>query len=189
VAVLPIYVYDQPVLRKKARPVKQPDEHFRRLSEDMFETMYKANGLGLAATQVGSLYRLLVLDLSGSEGYPEFPPTVMINPEVLHESGSSVMEEGCLSLPDLREDVERPEQIVVRYRDLAFQQNEVEAHGLFARAVLHELDHLDGVLFIDRIGTIKRKLLRGRLNKMKKGEIEVPYPVVTAQRESVARTE
>jgi peptide deformylase len=155
----------------------------------MFETMYKANGLGLAATQVGSLHRLFVLDLSGSEGFPDFVPTVMLNPEVLRESGASVKEEGCLSLPELHEEVERPEQIVVRYRDLAFQQHEVEAGGLFARAILHELDHLDGVLFIDRIGTIKRKLLRGRLNKMKKGEIEVPYPVVMGQGEPVSRSE
>jgi peptide deformylase len=178
-SILPIYIYNQSVLRKKAKPIRQADDSLKRLAGDMLETMHQASGIGLAANQVGSLQRVIVVDLSGMEEYPGFRPLAMLNPEVVSEEGSWVMEEGCLSIPDIREEVERAEKIRVRFRDLEYNQGEMEADGMLARVILHEIDHLDGILFIDHIGAVKRKLLRGRLNKLDRGEVEVNYPVVT----------
>ena len=192
-AILPIYTYNQPVLRKKAKLVKSVDEEFIKLVENMFDTMHTANGIGLAANQVGSLQRVLVVDISdvvkekeesgkldGEEIPPEAKaPLVMINAVVVLEEGTFVMEEGCLSIPEIREEVKRAEAIQVKYKDLKMREKELFADGLLARVILHEIDHLNGVLFIDRLGKMKQKLLKGRLNKISKGEIEVSYPVVT----------
>lgn len=178
-SVLPIYTIDQPVLRKKAKPVRKMDETLATLAGDMIETMRKANGIGLAANQVGVLHRIIVVDLSGMEEEKDFTPMVLINPEVYHEEGKWVMEEGCLSIPDVREDVERAEVIRVRYKDLEFNDHDEEFAGLLARVILHETDHLEGILFFDHLNALKRKLLRGRLNKIRKGEIEVNYPIVS----------
>ncbi len=192
-AVLPIYTYNQSVLRKKAKPVKSVGEQLSKFVEDMFETMHKANGIGLAATQVGLVQRVIVVDLSdvvkereqsGEGNGGDFPPEaraplVMINPEVVHEDGRLVMEEGCLSIPDIREEVDRADAIRVRYKDLQMKDRELAADGLFGRVILHEIDHLDGVLFIDHLSKVKQKLLRGRLNKIRRGEVETSYPIVT----------
>ncbi len=192
-AILPIYTYNQPVLRKKAKPVKSVDEEFIRFVEDMFETMHTANGIGLAANQVGSLRRVIVVDItdvmkekegSGGENGEDIPPEakaplVMLNPEVVGEAGEWVMEEGCLSIPDIREEVERAEAIRVKYKDLEMNDKELLADGLLGRVILHEIDHLNGVLFIDRLSKVKQKLLKGRLNKIRKGEMETSYPIVT----------
>ncbi|MGB2958398.1 MAG: peptide deformylase [Bacteroidota bacterium] len=175
-SVLPIFVFDQPVLRKKAKTVRRVDET---LARDMLETMQKANGIGLAANQVGSLQRVIVVDISGMEETREVPPMVMLNPVVVEEEGCWLMEEGCLSIPDIREEVERAEKIRVRFRDLEFAEREIEADGLLGRVILHEVDHLNGVLFFDYIGSVKRKLLHGRLNKLRRGDFEVAYPVVS----------
>jgi peptide deformylase len=190
--MLPIYTYNQPVLRKKAKLVKAIDDGFVNFVDDMIETMHKANGIGLAANQVGSLQRVLVVDVSevlkekeesGNIASDEIPPEarsplVMINPAILLGEGELVMEEGCLSIPDIREEVKRPEAIQVKYKDLKMQENELFADGLLARVIQHEIDHLNGVLFIDHLGKMKQKLLKGRLNKIRKGEIEVSYPIV-----------
>ena len=178
-SVLPIYTIDQPVLRKKARPVRKLDDALVTLAGDMIETMRKANGIGLAANQVGVLHRIIAIDLSAMEETKDFSPMVLINPEVYHEEGKWVMEEGCLSIPDVREDVERAEVIRVRYKDLEFNDHDEEFAGLPARVILHETDHLDGILFYDHLNALKRKLLRGRLNKIRRGEIEVNYPIVS----------
>ncbi len=178
-SVLPIFVLDQSVLRKKAKPVRHVDGTLATLARDMLETMQKANGIGLAANQVGSLQRIIVVDISGMEESSEVPSIVMVNPAVVEEEGCWSMEEGCLSIPDIREEVERAERIRVRFRDLEFAEKEMEADGLLGRVILHEIDHLNGVLFIDRIGSVKRKLLRGRLNKLRRGDFEVAYPVVS----------
>jgi peptide deformylase len=192
-AILPIYTYNQSVLRKKAKPVKKADDELARFVDDMFETMHKANGIGLAANQVGSLQRVIVIDVSGmgqdeedttEEEDAEVPPEAkapfaMINPVVIQGIGEWTMEEGCLSIPDIREEVNRVEAIQVSYKDVMMNDHEVFADGLLARVILHEIDHLDGVLFIDHISKVKQKLLRGRLNKIRKGEFETSYPVVT----------
>lgn len=182
-AVLPVYIYEQSVLRKKAKIVKAPDQHLVTLASDMFETMHQANGIGLAANQVGSLQRIIVVDVSDTEDGKDLPPIALINPEILAEEGRLIMEEGCLSIPDIRDEVERPENIHVRYRDLEFNERTLEATGILARVIQHELDHLNGILFFDRIGAIKRKLLRGRLNRLRRGEFEVNYPVVAESAE------
>lgn len=176
-AQLPMFIYDDPILRRKAKPVRQVDDGLRKLAADMMETMHTAHGIGLAANQVGSLQRVIVVDVSGMEETPDVPPLVMLNPEVVREEGSWILEEGCLSIPDIREEVERPELVRLRFKDLEFRDHEIEARGILGRVILHELDHLNGVLFIDRLGAVRRKLLRGRLNKIRRGEYDVTYPV------------
>jgi len=183
------------VLRKKAKLVHHLDQSLVKFVEDMFETMHNANGVGLAANQVGSLQRAIVVDVStmgeGEEhpiAAPDRRPIALINPEVVLEQGKWIVEEGCLSIPDVREEVERVETVRVRYKDLEFKDQEIEASGMLARVILHEIDHLDGVLFFDRIGIVKRKLLRGRLNKIARGEIEVSYPIVSSTHVSAAAT-
>ena len=192
-AILPIYTYSQSVLRKKAKPVKKTDGDLAKFVDDMFETMHHANGIGLAANQVGSLQRVIVIDISemgkdkenspdeeGDEIPPEAKvPFVMINPVIIQEVGELTMEEGCLSIPDIREEVKRAEAIQVRYKDVKMSDHEVLADGLLARVILHEIDHINGVLFIDHLSKVKQKLLRGRLNKIRKGEVETSYAIVT----------
>jgi len=178
VSVLPIYTYDQPVLRKKAKAVKATDDALARFVDDMFETMHNANGIGLAANQVGSLQRLIVVDISDMEEWKEVKPLVLINPLVIEEEGLLVMEEGCLSIPEIKEEVERPESVRLQYKDMEMQDRDLRASGMLARVIQHEIDHLNGVLFIDHVGALKRKLLRGRLNKIRRGECDVNYPIV-----------
>ncbi len=179
-SLLSIHTYGQPVLRKKAKPLRGVDKQLKKFVEDMFETMRRSNGIGLAANQVGVLQRVIVVDISEtSEDHQDQKPIVLLNPEIVSESGTWIMEEGCLSIPDIRDEVERAETILVHYRDLEFKEQQMEATGLLGRVLLHEIDHLNGVLFIDHLGKIKQKLLRGRLNKIRKGEIEVAYPIIT----------
>ncbi len=178
-AILPIYIYDQGILRRKARPVKSVNDNLVALASDMLETMHKANGIGLAANQVGSQDRIIVVDLSGMEDAKDFVPLVMLNPEVVAQDGKLILEEGCLSIPGIREEVERADRIRVRYKDLTFAEKEIEAEGMTGRVILHEIDHLNGILFFDHLNAVKRKLLRGRLNKIKRGEVEVDYPIVS----------
>ena len=197
-SILPIYLFGKDVLKKKAGPVESLDDSTVKLIYDMFETMHKANGLGLAATQVGDLRRVITIDISdvtepNAEGetedvaHPTSPglPRILalINPEILEEDGKWTMEEGCLSLPDLHAEVERAEKIRIRFRDAEFKEQELLADGLLARVMLHEFDHLNGVLFVDRVSTTKRSLLIPKLRKIRRGEIETDYPVVTAAEE------
>jgi len=184
-SVLPIYTYGSPVLRKKARAVSTASDDILRLVLDMFETMHKAQGIGLAATQVGSLERVLVVDLSEMEGFEDFKPMTVINPEILGREDGWTMEEGCLSVPDVRGDVERAGSVRLKYRDANFHEQEVEASGLLGRVLLHEIDHLDGVLFLDHMTPDLRSIHEEKLKKIEKGEIEVGYPIVTAQNQMV----
>ncbi|MFN0156965.1 MAG: peptide deformylase [Bacteroidota bacterium] len=181
-AILPIYTYGQPVLHKKAKPVRGVDEELITFIKNMFETMHHANGIGLAANQVGDLRRVIVLDISDtSDDHVDEKPLVLLNPEIVEEEGTWVMEEGCLSIPHIRDEIERAKKIRVRYKDLAFHDRELVADGLLARVILHEVDHLNGVLFIDHLGAVKQKLLKGRLNKIRKGEVEIDYPFVAEE--------
>jgi peptide deformylase len=197
-SILPIYIFGTGILKKTAKPVESLDDSTVKLIYDMFETMHEANGLGLAATQVGDLRRVITIDISdvtepNAEGEtedtmhptsPGLPRTLaLINPEILSEEGKWPMEEGCLSLPNLRGEVERAEKIRVRYRDAGFKEQDILADGLLARVILHELDHLNGILFVDRVSKTKRSLLLPKLRKIRRGEIEVDYPVVTAEGE------
>jgi peptide deformylase len=181
VAQLPIYTYNNPVLRKKAKPVKSPTPELVTFGDDMLETMRKANGIGLAANQVGSLQRIVVIDMTGSEGFEHFEPLIMFNPVISDEEGKWLLEEGCLSLPDLRDEVQRAERLRVKYRDRNFDERVLETGGMLGRVIQHEVDHLNGVLFVDHLNLLKRKLHRGRLNKIDRGEADVDYAIVPNQ--------
>lgn len=171
-AVRPIRFYPDPVLRVKCPPVERFDEELRSLAADMVETMHAAPGVGLAAPQVGVELRLAVIDLSVGKD-PE-QVLVLVNPEVLAEEGEATETEGCLSIPDLTEKVDRAYRIRVRAQDLAGNELEVEAEDWEARAILHEIDHLDGVLFVDRLRGLRRERARRHLRRMAEEREEVP---------------
>lgn len=189
-SILPIYLYGSDVLRQKARTVESLSNDIIKLIYDMMETMHKAGGIGLAATQVGSMKRVIVIDITPAEEDKEHGESVetpkgpmrivLINPEVLEESGSWPMEEGCLSIPEVRADVTRAERIKVKFRNANFEEEVLEADGLLGRVILHEIDHLNGVLFVDHLSSARRGLLSPKLRKIKKGDTEAAYPVVVA---------
>lgn len=163
-ALLPVLHYPDPRLRKKAVAITSIDETIRELAHDMLETMYKEGGIGLAATQVNVQKRLVVMDLS--EGRDE--PVFLINPEVLGCEGKEEMQEGCLSVPDFYDTVQRAERIQFRYQTLDGEVMERDADGLLAVCVQHEIDHLDGKLFIDYLSPLKRQRIRKKLEKQEK---------------------
>ncbi|MBI5837121.1 MAG: peptide deformylase [Candidatus Eisenbacteria bacterium] len=167
-ARLPIRLYGDPVLKARAEKAPGPSENLARLAADMFETMDAARGVGLAATQVGALERLIVVSVpTGKEGEPPFR-AALVNPEVVATSGQQVGEEGCLSFPGLYFEVKRAKTVKVRAMGLDGKPVEVDGEGYLSRALLHEIDHLDGVLYIDRISTVKRSLLRGKLEDIRR---------------------
>jgi len=157
-----IVLYPDPILRRTAGPVVSIDGELRRVAREMFDTMYGASGVGLAATQVGLLLRLFVLNLTGEPG----DELVFINPEMLRESGEQMVEEGCLSLPGVTGSIRRPVEVVVRGYDLKGKEVEYECRDLCARAVCHEVDHLEGRLIIDRMGPAARLSNRARLKEL-----------------------
>ena len=163
-ARLPIIEFPDPRLRTVARPVAEVDTRIRQLIDDMFETMYEAPGIGLAATQVDVHERLLVLDVSEDKG----DPMVFINPEVLEAEGSQVYQEGCLSVPGIYADVKRAEKIRVRALDRDGQPFELSAEGLLAVCIQHEMDHLAGKVFVDYLSPLKRELVRKKLAKQRR---------------------
>jgi peptide deformylase len=165
-AKLPILLYPSPVIRKKSRPVASIDGELQRFIDDMVDTMYAAPGMGLAAPQVGALRRVIVLDPSHDRAARR--PLVLINPVLVSGEGHVVEEEGCLCIPDLNEPVSRFKQVVVKAYDRNEKEIILEGADLLARILQHEIDHLDGVLFIDRLSTAKRLLLKRRLKKVKK---------------------
>lgn len=154
-------------LRLVSEPVDKIDAGLKRLVEDMFETMYHAPGIGLAAIQVGAPKRLVIMDISKKDDPKN--PQVFINPEIVWSSDDrSVYEEGCLSIPDIHEDVERAARVTFRYLDLAGKVQETQAEGLFATCIQHEIDHLNGVLFIDYISKLKRDRIVKKFTKAAK---------------------
>jgi peptide deformylase len=163
-ALLNILVYPDPRLRKKAVPVTRIDETIRDLARDMLDTMYAEAGIGLAATQVNVQQRVVVIDLSAEKN----TPLVLINPEITLREGRRQMEEGCLSVPDYFDIVERAEKIRFHYLNLDGQRQEREADGLLAICIQHEIDHLDGRLFIDYLSVLKRKRLQKKIQKHQK---------------------
>lgn len=190
--VLPIYTYGTRLLKQKADQVRNVDEELVKLIMDMFDTMHAADGIGLAANQVGKLKRVIVADLSDVEEtrepntdeekirFKNHPPIALINPEIISLEGTWTMEEGCLSIPGVRDLVERAEKIKIRYEDTNLRLAELDADGLLARVLLHEVDHINGVLFLDHVSAQKRKVHREQLKKIQRGEIDVAYPVKTA---------
>jgi peptide deformylase len=168
VALLPILVAPDPRLKLKAKPVAAVDGCVRRLMDDMAETMYAAPGIGLAAPQVGVLERVLVIDV-GKDDEPQIMK--IANPELLWASEAlATFNEGCLSLPDHYADVERPAECRVRYLDYQGERREIHAKGLLATCLQHEMDHLEGTLFVDHISALKRGMILRKLQKLKKAK-------------------
>ena len=173
--ILRILEYPDPRLRTKATPVEVVDDEIRTLIDDMFETMYLAPGIGLAATQVDVHKRLLVADVSEDQEEPR----AFINPVILEKDGVEVMEEGCLSVPGIYERVERAEYVKVRSLDRDGKEVELEAEGLLAVCIQHEIDHLDGKLFVDYLSELKRQRIRKRLEKNRKLQATDPAVAVS----------
>ena len=179
--ILPIYTYGNPVLRKVADPVTADYPNLKELVNNMYETMVHAEGVGLAAPQIGLPVQLFVVDLAPlKEEHPELGDfrVTFINPEILEESEEEVAyDEGCLSIPGISETVVRPEYIKIRYFDVDFNEHILELDDFKARVVQHEYDHLEGHLFTDRIKPLRRQLLKSKLTNIAKGKTECKYKI------------
>jgi peptide deformylase len=162
-SLLPLHLLGSPVLRQHSPEVKTVDDEVRRLVEDMFETMDAAKGIGLAANQVGVSRRVAVVDVDGDR-------FAMIDPRIIETEGQAVAEEGCLSIPDIYGDVTRPDRVVIEALDSAGNRYRKEATGLKARAIQHEIDHLDGILFLDHLSLIRRQMLLARWRREHKAD-------------------
>lgn len=179
--ILPVFVYGSPVLRKVAAEVPQDYPGLDEFIEDLFETMYHSDGIGLAAPQVGKSLRIFVVDGSPlQEDEPSLKDfkKVFINPEILSYEGEVITyNEGCLSIPDIREDVDRESEVRIRYCDRNFNYREELYDGIAARIIQHEYDHLEGRLFTDLISPLKKRLLKRKLTSISKGKIDVKYRI------------
>lgn len=168
--IKPLIILPDPLLRQQSKPVETVDSEIQRLADDMLETMYDAPGIGLAAIQIGVARRMLVIDLSRDD--EDNKPQVFINPEILKVSDEvSTYEEGCLSIPDYYAEVERPASLTVGYVDRDGKQQTVEADGLLATCLQHEIDHLNGVLFIDHISRLKRDMVIKKFTKLARAKV------------------
>ncbi len=181
--ILPIVAYGDPVLRKEGVDIDKDYPGLEDLIKNMFETMYNAHGVGLAAPQIGKSIRLFIIDTSGfveegeedAEGLKDFKK-VFINAEIIEEDGDDfVFNEGCLSIPEVRGDVDRPERLVIRYFDENWVEHEETYEGLKARVIQHEYDHIDGILFTDHLSPLRKNMLKKKLNNISKGQIQVGY--------------
>jgi peptide deformylase len=187
--ILPIVAYGHPILRKVAHDIDENYPDLKKLIEDMWETMYTSNGVGLAAPQVNKDIRLFVVDTAQifanmdekdreEENYPDDPglKQVFINAHIVEELGDDwAYNEGCLSIPKIREDIYRAEEVTLEYQDENFRKHIKTFNGITARVILHEYDHIDGKLFIDHISPLKRKLLKRKLDDIMRGNIKVDY--------------
>ncbi len=184
--ILPIRAYGDPVLKREARDIEPGHEGLPQLIADMFETMYEANGVGLAAPQIGQSIRLFIVDASPFAEDEDGKPTeeahlkdfkkVFINPYIVEEEGEPwAFEEGCLSIPNIREEVKRQPKIVLQYQDENFVEQEEEFEGFAARVIQHEHDHLDGILFTDHLSPLRRRLLQGKLKDISVGRTDAKY--------------
>ena len=177
--IYPIVVYGDPVLKKKALEIEKGSIDIHTLAENMFETMYSASGIGLAAPQIGQSIRLFVVDGSPleEEGITDFKK-VFVNPEIVEESGEDwAFEEGCLSIPHIREDIDRAEKLLIRYYDEDWNLHEEEYDGIKARIIQHEYDHIEGILFTDHLTPFKKRILKGKLQNISKGKVKTDYRI------------
>lgn len=181
--ILPIVAYGDPVLRKEGEDIDKEYPDLEKLIADMWETMYNAHGVGLAAPQIGKSIRLFLVDTSGfvdeeeedTEGLKDFKK-VFINAEIIEEDGNDfVFNEGCLSIPDVRGDVDRPERIRIQYMDENWVEHDEVYTGLKARVIQHEYDHIDGILFTDYLSPLRKNMLKKKLKQISKGQIKVGY--------------
>ncbi|AFK03174.1 Peptide deformylase [Emticicia oligotrophica DSM 17448] len=182
----PIVAYGDPVLRKEARDIEKGEIDVKKLADDMFETMYAASGVGLAAPQIGMDIRVFVVDGTpineSAETDEDIDPSlidfkkVFINAEIIEESGEEwAYEEGCLSIPGVRADVYRPEFVKIRYFDTDWNEHIEDYEGMAARIIQHEYDHIDGILFTDHLSSLKKQMLKKKLTNITKGEVDVDY--------------
>src|ERR1700712_547289 len=168
--IKPLIILPDPLLRQVSKPIERVDAETKRLAQDMLDTMYDAPGIGLAAVQIGIGRRMLVIDVSRED--EEKTPLVFINPEILSSSDEpSVYEEGCLSIPDYYAEVERPAQVTVKYVDRDGKDQMIDAEGLVATCLQHEIDHLNGILFIDHISRLKREMVIKKFTKAAKARV------------------
>ncbi len=177
--ILPIVAYGDPVLKKVAEEIDGDYPGLEKLIADMYETMYSSKGVGLAAPQINKSIRLFIIDASPfADEYPEMEgwKKTFINPRILEEEGEEWdFNEGCLSIPGIREDVERKPELILEYEDENFELHEEKFDGVVARVIQHEYDHLEGVLFTDHLSPLKKRLLKGKLNDISKGIVDVNY--------------
>jgi len=160
-----ILIWPDPILKKKASPVAEVNDSVRALVNDMFETMYAADGVGLAAPQIGVLKNVIVLDTTPRQ--PDSKPVAMVNPEIISLEGKMVYTEGCLSIPGEAEEVERAAKVTVKFLDPEGNRQTLVAEGLLAVAIQHETDHLNGTMFVDHLSALKRELIRKRMKRLK----------------------
>lgn len=178
--IYPIVAFGDPVLKAKGKEIPQDFPDLPKLIDDMFETMYNAHGVGLAAPQIGKSIRLFVIDSAPFEEDEEKKKVsvkkAFINPQIIKEEGDEwAFEEGCLSIPGIREDVYRHERLTIRYQDLEWQEHEEVFDGIVARVIQHEYDHIEGILFTDHLSGLKKRLLKGKLTKITKGDVDADY--------------
>ena len=170
-AIFEIYTFPDPILRKKTSAVTVFDQELDATAKSMLETMYVSSGIGLAAIQTGILKRIIVIDLkSGEEDVSLREPHVFINPKIVEQSGTTVSEEGCLSVIDFRGEIQRAEKIILEYQDVTGKIQEMAAEDMMSICLQHEIDHLNGVLFIDHLPLLKQKMVKKRLTKLAKAE-------------------
>ncbi len=178
--IYPIVMYGDPVLRQRAKDIEQGTD-LKQLIDDMFETMHGASGIGLAAPQIGKSIRLFIVDgtvLEDEEGMENFKKA-FVNPEILEEVGTPwEFEEGCLSIPNIRENVSRKERLKIRYYDENWNLHEEEYDGMKARIIQHEYDHIEGKLFVDYLPALKKRLLKGKLADISKGKVDTEYRII-----------
>lgn len=182
--IYPIVMYGDPVLRKRATDIEKGTD-VKELVKDMFETMDGAHGIGLAAPQIGKSVRLFVVDGTSLEDEPDMKDfkKAFINAEILDEEGEPwAFEEGCLSIPNIREEVERPEKLRIHYFDENWNEYEEEYDGMKARIIQHEYDHIEGKLFIDYLSPLKKRMLKGKLTDISKGDVETEYRILAPKR-------
>ncbi len=180
--ILPIYTYGQPVLRKVAEDIDENYPNLKGLIQDMFDTLDKSEGIGLAAPQIGLDIRLVVINLDIiSEDLPEYKGYIktFVNPHIVEydETNTDLMEEGCLSVPGVHESVRRPTRIHVKYQDENFQEHDEWVEGYLARVMQHEFDHLEGTMFVDRLSMLRKQMIKGKLSNLLKGKFRCSYKV------------
>ncbi|MEO8666322.1 MAG: peptide deformylase [Ignavibacteria bacterium] len=174
---LPITTYGMEILRIKSKPLTKIDNKIINLVEDMFYTMDRSSGIGLAAPQINLGISLAIIDISGIEEHKKEKPLVLINPEIVGSYGEIELEEGCLSIPEIRETVSRPIEIYLKFHDFDLNEVNIELNGFMARVAQHEIDHLNGKLFIDYLPEDRKKEIKKLLAKIKNGKIETEYPL------------
>jgi peptide deformylase len=175
--ILPIRAYGDPVLRKISHPIEPDYQGLNQLIKDMYETMYESNGVGLAAPQIGKDIRLFIIDTDAfSDKKKKGVKKTFINAEIIEETGTDWdFEEGCLSIPRIRENVKRPPNILIKYQDENFIWHEELFNGMEARVIQHEYDHIEGILFVDYLSPLKKQLIKGKLQNISKGKVDVDY--------------